>query len=307
MSQVSAETGDVSRRLEFLPAQRRKSIEPILSKPGDYVLLSLREVARKLHADPSTILRTVHALGFRHYADFRGYLHERVIAFATSAEAIDYKPRYSGILGLIRSSVDCDLSNLKELQNSLDPARILAVANKLWRARKIVILAGDMTASLGMYFEYTLSMLGFNAVAASTPGEMVHRTRSLGKPDVIVAITYRRGLVYTVEAVQQASRKGAYCVGVSDSFLSPIAAICDAFFITPTDRVAFADSYTSGMAFINATLVAVANRRRKAVDRLLEEAAEEQRTGRRFYIKENGVEMGKKKSRKSSLRPGSVR
>lgn len=284
---------DVARRLEFLPQQRRKSIEPILKKPGDYVLLSLREVARKLHADASTILRTVHALGFAHYSDFRAYLHERVVAFATSAEPIDYKPRYSGIGGLIRSSVDCDLNNLKELQVSLDSSRVSAIARKLWSARKVVILAGDMTASLGMYFDYTLSMLGFNVAVASTPGEMVHRTRSLGKVDVAIAITYRRGLVYTVEAFEQASRKGAYCIGISDSSLSPIAPVSDEFFITPTDRVAFADSYVSGMAFINAFLVAVMNQNRAAVDRLLKEAAEEQRTGRRFYGRENAVSIRK--------------
>jgi DNA-binding MurR/RpiR family transcriptional regulator len=286
VADLTKNDGDVKRQLEFLPSERRQSIQAIFDKPSEYVLLSLRQVARKLHADPSTILRTLRALGFRHYADFRSYLHERVVAFATSSEPVEYTLPRSGVVGIVRSSVDCDLRNLKELRNSLDPNRVQQVAKRLWAARRIVIVAGDMTASLGAYLEYTLSMLGFNVFRASSAGEMMHRTRSVRKQDVVIAITYRRGLVYTVEAFKQASKKGAYCVGISDSFLSPLVELSDQFFITPTDRAAFADSYASGMAFINALLTAVVNVRRKDADAILKETAEEQRTGSRFYTRE---------------------
>jgi DNA-binding MurR/RpiR family transcriptional regulator len=276
---------DVTRRLERLPTQRRKSVQPIFEKPGDFVLLSLRQIARKLHADPSTVLRTLRVLGFDHFADFRAYLHERVVAFATSSEPV-YVPSQSGPLGLIRSSIECDLNNLKELADSLDPAKFMAVAKRVWEARRVVVLTGDMAVSLGTYFEYTLCMLGLNASRASTAGEMVHRTRALGKHDVVIAITYRRGLAHTVEAFRHASRNGAFCVGISDSYLSPLVDFSDEFFITATDRVSFADSYVSGMALLNAMLVAITSERPAASRALIQETAEEQRTGHRFYSKE---------------------
>ena len=281
-------SGDVSRGIELLPAQRRKCIRSMFESPGEYVLLSLRQVAGKLREDPSTLLRTLRSLGFRRYADFRTYLQERVVAFATSLEATDQSPRRSGLLGLIESSVDCDLKNLTELRDGLDAAKIAAVARKLWAARRILIIAGDMTASLGTYLEYTLSMLGFNPATVTTPGSMVHRTRSMEKKDVVIAITYGRGLAHTVEAFRQCSGKQAYCVGITDSYLSPILSSCDIFFITPTDRISFADSYASGMTLINALLVAVANLHRESIYPLLREAALEQRGGSRFYIKDDG-------------------
>jgi RpiR family transcriptional regulator, carbohydrate utilization regulator len=277
-----SKVSDISQRLEFLPASRRESIRPVFEKPGDYVLLSLRQIAKKLRADPSTVLRTLRALGFRHFADFRTYLHERVVAFATSSEPL-YAPSHSGPLGFIRSSVECDLDNLKRLKSSLEPGKVMTVAKRLWAARKIVVLSGDMTASLGRYLEYTLSMLGLSPFTATTPGEMIHRTRSVDRRDVVLAITYRRGLAHTVEAFQQASRKGAYCVGVSDSHLSPLMEFCDDFFVTSTDRVAFADSYVCGMAFINALLAAMVKLKTRSSHALLKETAEEQRTGQRFY------------------------
>jgi len=292
ISDMARYGAEVMRSLERLPAQRRKSIQPIFDKPGDFVLLSLRQIARKLRADPSTVLRTLRFLGFDHFADFRSYLHERVVAFATSSEPV-YVASQSGPLGLIRSSVECDLSNLKELAESLNPAKFMAVAKRIWGARRVIVLTGDMAASLGAYIEYTLCMLGLNAVRASTAGEMVHRVRALGKLDVVIAITYRRGLAHTVEAFRDASRKGVFCVGISDSHLSPLLDFSDEFFITATDRVSFADSYVSAMALVNAMLVAIMNERPEASRLLIRETAEEQRTGHRFYSKE-----------RDSVRPG---
>jgi DNA-binding MurR/RpiR family transcriptional regulator len=75
-------------------------------------------------------------------------------------------------------------------------------------------------------------------------------------------------------------------VGISDSYLSPLVESSDEFFITATDRVSFADSYVSGMALINALLVAITNERPESSRALIRETAEEQRTGRRFYSKE---------------------
>lgn len=284
---------EIFRRLEFLPARRRTSIQPVFDAPREYVLLSLRQLARALRMDPSTLLRVLRSLGFRQFADFRAYLHERAVALATSIEAMEQRPQHSGLPGLIQNSLECDLKNLRELRNSLDPEKVVSLARKIWGARRVVILAGDMTASLGSYLEYTHSMLGFDMVTATTPGEMIHRTRPLNKQDVVIAITFGRGLIHTVEALRQASRKGAHCAGISDSYLSPIVGLCKDFFVTPTDRISFANSYASAMAFINALLVAVANLKRGAIYDRLKEVTEEQRTGARFYPGEEGAKKAR--------------
>ncbi|MGC1782992.1 MAG: MurR/RpiR family transcriptional regulator [Acidobacteriaceae bacterium] len=274
---------EIARNLESLSTQQREFILQTFERPGDYVLLSLRQVARKLGVDPSTFLRWLRVVGFHQYAEFRAYLHERSITQATSIEALEKTPHDTGLPALVRNSIQGDLKNLHALENLIEPARLLTLARKLWSARRIVILAGDMSASLGVYLEYTLSMIGFDATNAATPGEMVHRTRSVQKSDVVIAITYGRGHIYTIGALTQAARKGAFCAGISDSYLSPIAELCNEFFITPTDRVSFATSYTSAMAFVNAVLVVIASLRKQSLYPLLQEISEEQRTGDRFY------------------------
>lgn len=285
IASVRTET-EIVRKLDSLPEQARELIQSIFERPRDYVLLSLRQVARKQSVDASTLLRWLRALGFIKYADFRVYLHERAINLATSIEALERAAPQTGVSGLVHGSLDCDLRNLQALRAAIDPDRLLSLARHIWKARRIFILAGDMSASLGSYLEYTLSMIGMNAVHAPTPGAMVHRARSAGSSDLVLAITFGRGLSATVEAVSQAARQGAFCAGVSDNYLSPLADICQEFFITPTERASFATSYTGAMAFLNAILVVVTSLRQQSLQPVLESISEEQRTGERFYSKE---------------------
>ncbi|HTX41118.1 MAG TPA: MurR/RpiR family transcriptional regulator [Acidobacteriaceae bacterium] len=277
---------EIARKLDGLPEQSRELIRSIFEYPRDYVLLSLRQVARKLSVDASTLLRWLRALGFHKYADFRIYLHERAINLATSIEALERTPPQTGVPGLVHNSLECDLRNLQSLRAAIDPDRLLNVARHLWKARRIFILAGDMSASLGSYLEYTLSMIGMNAVHAPTPGAMVHRTRSASSADLVLAITFGRGLSATVEALAQGSRQSAFCVGVSDNYLSPLVDLCQEFFITPTERASFATSYTGAMAFLNALLVVVTSLRQENLQPVLESISEEQRTSERFYSRQ---------------------
>jgi DNA-binding MurR/RpiR family transcriptional regulator len=133
------------------------------------------------------------------------------------------------------------------------------------------------------FLEYNLAMLGLNVSGAYMAGEIIHRVRHLNRQDTAIAITFGRGLRQTVEGLKEAHDNGAYCVGISDNYLSPLARFSDQFFIAATNRVSFADSYVAAMAFCNALLVACANTEPRRTVALLKQAEQEQRQGYRWY------------------------
>jgi DNA-binding MurR/RpiR family transcriptional regulator len=275
--------GDPRQLTQRLNARRRELIRPVLEEPRPYVLLSLRGMARKLDSDPATLLRTVQAMGFKRYHDFQQYLHDRSIAFSTSLDAWLGHESAAGTAGLIGASIDRDIQNLQQLRSGLDAERLITLARRFYHARRILILAGDVVSCVAQYLQYNLAMLGLNAMGVYMPGEIVHRVRHLTSEDVALAITYGRGLRQTVEGLKQAQKNGAFCVGISDNFISPLQGFSDLFFVTSTDRVSFADSYVGGMAFCNALLVACANVERRRTVALLKKVAAEQREGYRWY------------------------
>jgi DNA-binding MurR/RpiR family transcriptional regulator len=273
--------------LRNLTPRRREIIRPVLENPSTYVLLGLRGVSRKLKSDPATVLRTVQAMGFKRYRDFQQYLHEYTIAFSTSLEALEKgSERAKGTEGLIQASIKRDMDNLKQLQNTLDPGRVIAVAQKVYEARRILLIGGDMVTALVTYLDYNLAMLGLNVVRAVLPGEINHRVRTIGKQDVVIGISFGRGLRQTVEGLKEARENGAYCVAVSDTFISPVAKHADQFFLTPTEKLSFADSYVACMALFNVLLIACANVERRSTMALLKKVAQEQRSGYRWYYEE---------------------
>lgn len=276
-------TVHLAERIDQLSTKRQEIIRPILEHPRDYVLLSVRALAKKLRTDPATIIRIVHGVGFENYKQFQRHVHELSLAYATSLDTMQQSDASSGTSAPARDSLFRDLKNLQGLKNALDPARLNVLAKKVYAARRIVILGGDLAAVLVEYLGYQLNLLGLPISVATSAGAVTHTVRSLTRQDVVVSITFRRGLRHTVEGTQQARLHGAYCVGITDTYVSPLARTCHEVFIASIDSVFFGASYTAPIALANAMLTAVGEFRRSRTMEIVRELAEEQRKGSRWY------------------------
>jgi DNA-binding MurR/RpiR family transcriptional regulator len=101
---------------------------------------------------------------------------------------------------------------------------------------------------------------------------------------LLFAISFRRGLRQTVEGAEQARLKGAYCVGVTDTYVSPLARYCHEIFLASIDSVYFGASYAAPITLMNAMLTAIGEYRRPRTLEIVHELDEEQRKGSRWYI-----------------------
>jgi DNA-binding MurR/RpiR family transcriptional regulator len=274
---------NLPERIDQLSAKRQEIIRPILEHPREYVLLSVRAMAKRLHTDPATVVRIVRGLGFSSYREFQHHLHELSLAFATSLDTMQVVSRDSDMPAYVRDSLGQDLKNLQGLKNSLDAQRLASVAKRFYEARRIVLVASDLAAVLAQYLEYQISLLGLPIFSATSAGRITHLVRSLTKQDLVLAITFRRGLRQTVEGVQQARTHGAYCIGVCDTYLSPLARECDELFIAAIESTSFGASYVAPICLLNAIVAACAQYRRPQTLALLKEIAEEQRKGFRWW------------------------
>lgn len=267
----------------LLSAKRQEIIRPILEHPRLYVLLSVRALAQRLKTDPATIVRIVRGLGFSNYKEFQRHLHDLSIAFATSADTMPPVPRDGDTLASLRASLDQDLKNVSGLKTSLDVHKLSALAARLHRARRIGIIAGDLADVLADYLQYQLAILELPIFSAVSAGRIYHLTRTLGNKDVLIAITFRRGLRQTVEGVRQAAELGAYCVAITDTYLSPLARICDETFLAGIESASFGASYAAPVTLLNALITACGQHRHARTVATARELAEEQRKGFRWF------------------------
>lgn len=280
----SAPPMSLSSRLSQLSPKRQETIRPALEHPGEYVLLSIRALAQRLDTDPATTVRIVRGMQFSSYREFQHYLHELSIAHATSLDTMQTGNGGKGTISTqTRASLDQDLKNMDRLIHSLDAKRIAALARRIYRARHIVILGGDLAANLVNFLGHHLMILGLPVSTATSPAEVVHKVRHVGKRDLVIAISYGRGLRQTVEGLRQARHNKAYCVGVTNTLISPIGQFAHECFLTAIGTPSFGASYAAPMAFLNVVVVACANHRRPRTLALLKKVEEEQRHGFRWY------------------------
>jgi DNA-binding MurR/RpiR family transcriptional regulator len=274
---------NLAERIDKLTVKRQEIVRPILEHPREYVLLSVRAMAQRLKTDPATVVRIVRGLGFSNYREFQHHLHELSIAFATPFDMMQSASHDSSMPALIQESLAQNVKNLQALKNSVDAKRLSKVAKRFFNARRIVVFAADGAAVLAEYLEYQLSILGLPIMAVASAGGMTHLARVATKRDVVVAISFRRGLRQTVEGAQQARDHGAYCIGIADTYLSPLARTCHEVFLASVDAASFGVSFTAPISLLDAIIATCGQYRRPLTLAVAKEIAEEQRKGFRWY------------------------
>src|SRR5271157_5852911 len=280
----SAAHGSLSEKLKQLSPKRQEIIRPVLENPRPYVLLSVRALAGRLGTDPATTVRIVQGLGFPTYKDFQRHLHDLSVAYATSLDTMKAAEREgTGPATFVRAALHRDMQNLHALNNSLNAEKVCALAKRIYDAQKILLLGGDAATSLVHHVDYHLTMIGLPVLSATTAGRISHVVRTVGRKDLVIGISFRRGLRQTIEGGQTAKRNGAFTVGITDTFVSPLARVADECFIASVETPSFGASYVAPMALIDAIVSAVATLRPKQIMSLIKQADEEQRRGFRWY------------------------
>lgn len=273
----------LAERMAALSPRRLETIRPVLEHPRSFVLLSVRDMATRLGSDPATVVRIARSMRFASYKEFQQYLHELSIAYATSLDIMQSGPKDASVTGTIRDSLENDLRNLTALRNSLDLSRVAKVAERVYGAKRILLLGGDLAEGLVHFFHYHLLVLGLQVQVASTAGHTAYLTLSATRTDLVFGISFRRGLRQTIEGIQRAKQGGAYCIGITDTYVSPIAQHTDEFFLASIESPSFGASYVAPVAIINAILMACASHKRGRTLGLLRQVEEEQKHGFRWF------------------------
>jgi DNA-binding MurR/RpiR family transcriptional regulator len=244
-----------------LSSTRQRLLRQILEESNETFFLSSREMGKRYNVNPATIIRTIQALGYEKFADFANDLREHFVTKITPYHAMKAAVATDQSVGdRVQRSVDKDLANLNEFRANLDADQIVEIANRISLARRITVIGVDFAASLASLLAYGLLRLGFDVDApVGSSGVMQNRMKIMTPKDLLIAISFGRGLRETIEAVKGARRRNIPSIGITDGDTTPIAKYCDTYIVASTARSSFIDSYVAPTAALNAILVACAH------------------------------------------------
>ncbi len=273
---------------DSLSSSRQRLMQQILDEHEETFFLSSREMGKRYGVDSATVVRTVQAMGYRKFADFahdlRGHFVTQITPY-TAMKAATQKNQ--SIVSRVNQSLEQDFENLTSLKATLNADLVIELAKTIHKSQRIIVLGVDFAAGLAMSLAYGLVRLGCDAEAPiGSTGTVQGKIKVLTKKDLLIAITFGRGLRETVEAVQRAREKNIPTFGITDSNKSPLARYCDRYLLASTARTTFLDSYVAPVAAINAILVACAHIKPKRALEWLEQSDKEYESGKRWYREE---------------------
>jgi len=91
-----------------------------------------------------------------------------------------------------------------------------------------------------------------------------------GPPDTLIVVSIRRYSRQVTQAARHFRQMGASVISITDSPLAPIAGLSDHRLLIQTASASPFDSYTAAFTLCNAVVAAVALRRKKEIEALLE-------------------------------------
>ena len=272
-----------------LNPSRRRLLRMILENPEDTYYLSSRELAKRYQVDAATVVRTIQVLGYRKFAEFgadlRAHFVTRITPYSVLKAASKEKRT---VADRVRHNMELDLRNLQTLQSTFDPEQIVALARRVQKSRRIMVVGIDLAAALSWYLAYGLMTLGYASEApVGSTGNVQRRVRSLTPRDLLIAISFKQCLRDTVEAAQRAKRQGVPTFGITDSETTPIARVCDETCYASVTSPSFGGSYVAPMALLGAILMACAHMQTSRALKLLRRSEEEDRADHRWYHSNN--------------------
>ena len=268
-----------------LSRNRRALIRAILENHEQAYFLSSRELAKRYKVDAATVVRAIQDLGYERFADFAADLREhfvRQITPYTVLRASTQKRR--SVADHVEGGLEQDTENLRVLESSLQPERVVELARLIHRSRRILVVGVDLAASLAWFLAYGLTPLGFAAEApVGSAGNLQHRIDAMTGEDLVIAISFGRCLRETVESVLRARDRGVPTFGITDGSTTPLAMYTDGHLVAPITSPSYTGSYVAPMALINAVILACAHLQPKRALALLRRTEAEYRSGERWY------------------------
>lgn len=259
---------DLKARFGDLSPQLQEAARWVLDHPADVALLSLREQARRSGLTPATLTRLAQRLDLKGYDDVRR-LHAEAVrkgpdSFRGRAEGLLVRHRSGGDAQLAHDVVAAQTRHLEALGGPDAIGRLTAAAQTIAAADHVFCLGQRSSFAVAFIFHYVRSLFGSKSVLVDGPGATGRDAlRGIGRADVILAITVDPYVRDTVETARFAKSRGARVVAITDSDLSPLAALADRTVVIRTETPSFFHTMTPAFAAVECLAALVAARRGK--------------------------------------------
>lgn len=227
----------------------------VAENPVDMATRSLRSVASTSGVSPATFSRLARALGYADYEqmreDGREAMERKISPLSERAHALRIAASDQGSGTILQHQAAACVSNIEDLQSTIDLDRLDAAVQCLHDARTVLIVGAMGSAGIADYFAYMAQWFKANWKTVGRNGTELSPSLSRLRPgDVVFAISKAPYARRSIGALKIAKEAGAKTLVITDSRTSPALQFSDYGFVTSTESPQFFSSYVATMVLM---------------------------------------------------------
>jgi len=220
----------------------------------------------------STVVRFANEIGYDGYPKFQEALEELVKNKLTAMQRLEVTTDRIDTKHVLKSVLQTDEEKIRYTIEQIDEVAFDQAIDQILKAKKIYILGVRSSAGLATFLSFYFNIIFDNIKLVSTNSisemfEVIHR---IDEKDVIIGISFPRYSRRVLSALEFAKSKGASVIGITDSYLSPIAKYSDYPLIGRSEMISFVDSLVAPLSIINAMIVAISLKKKDEIAANLE-------------------------------------
>lgn len=252
---------------QLTPAERRVA-EVVLERPQLVAFGTVAELAEAAGSGAATVVRLASKLDYDGFTGLQQAVqHSLARQLRPAAERI-HEPAAGDAVG---THLELEVDNVISTLRAVDTTVLAEVVDHLAdSAGRVAVVSGDASSGVARQLVGDLRSLrpGVDLVEGNEV-EVRRAVALLGPADTVVALDLRRYDRWAVEAVRAARERAGWILAVTDSPLSPLAAVADRTLTVSAAGAGPFDSHVGTLALANLIVAGVADRlRTDAADRL---------------------------------------
>jgi DNA-binding MurR/RpiR family transcriptional regulator len=258
-------------RFSRLSPKHQMVVRFIAENPAVAAFATASELGSRIGVSAATVVRLAQALGFSGYPEFQQNVRHSYLRTLRPLEVLERQHHEQE--DHLRAQIFQDIENLRRMVDSLHMDVLSKVVRLIGEASQIVIISAGTHSSVALVLGAHLRFMGYRAVVEDRGGpHLTAAIAPLGPGDLVIGITFWKGIREVVKAVEWAASRGIATVGITDTIYSPIAKAASLSLALPTEGTSFFQSMVGPLSIVNGILAHLAQHAEPWRKDLMEEA-----------------------------------
>lgn len=244
---------NVSTSYKEFSSGQKKIADLFFREPIFIAFSSALEVGKRVEVSESTVIRWTQKLGYKGYTEFQHTLQRKLAEERLNTAR--QEPPAAADQSFLENLLDADITSILKLKETIDEENLLQAVDCISKSDKRYVTGNFFDFGLAEWFGGWLgSALGNTTMMQPGTAAYYGQIGELGPQDTVIAFAFPRYTRTLMDTLEQAKRKGATVIVLTDREDSPAAKHADLVLAVSVNANLNIDSYTAVHALLTSVM-----------------------------------------------------